>query len=267
MWDIANQLVAEKWSCLGRYTVSLCQPLKRLTQELVFIIVIAVNLEDPTSLPSVILGALRACDPHFMREEHVSNLRKIPAVGSLIRDIDHFCSRNMVIGFHYTRAIPDDILTHGLQLRSGEEVRAQFLGRFGHMFTSDEIHAIKVAWASYYNGRVRSSRDHKIWFNFTRDALTNGGADLLLKYYGGEQVYFCINELPGVGEKLSSIGQPLIVKCALVPAELNTFIAYPWGSIAVSAHHRRVNPAAHQTDQDGWQTAPVPPDRIELIHA
>lgn len=201
-----------------------------------------------------------------MGEEHLENVRGVPAIASLIKDIDHFCSENMVIGVHYTRAIPDDILTHGLRPRSGEEIREQFLSRFRHMFNPDEIVAIKAAWASYYDKRARSSRDHRIWFNFTCNALKNGGADLLLKYYGGEQVYFCIDELPGVGEKLSSIGQPLIVKCALLPAEVRTFIDYPWGTIAVSTYHKHINPDAYQTDQDGHQTVPVPPDRIELVY-
>jgi hypothetical protein len=234
--------------------------------KLVFIVVIAVNLEDLASLPGSILQRLKACERHFMAEKHLGNIREIPAVASLIKDIDHFCSENMVIGFHYTRAIPEDILTQGLQPRSGEEIRAQFLSRFGDMFTPVEISTIKAAWATYYDKRARSSRDHRIWFNFTRDALNNGGADLLLKYYGGEQVYFCIVELPGVGEKLSSIGQPLIVKCALLPAEVRTSIDYPWGSIALSAYHRRLNHGAYQTDQDGRQSVPVPPDRIELIY-
>lgn len=68
----------------------------------------------------------------------------------------------------------------------------------------EEIAAIKAAWASYFNDNLQSTRDNTIWFNFTRYALSNGGADLLLKYYGGEQVYFCIDDIPGVGEKLSS---------------------------------------------------------------
>jgi hypothetical protein len=232
----------------------------------VFIVVIAVNLEDSASLPGSILKRLQACEHHFIGEEHLENVREIFGVASLIKDIDHFCSENMVIGFHYTRAIPEDILTQGLRPRSGQEIRAQFLSRFGQMFTPGTISAIKAAWASYYDDRARSSRDHRIWFNFTRDALNNGGADLLLKYYGGEQVYFCIDELGGVGEKLSSIGQPLIVKCALLPAEVRTSIDYPWGSIAVSAWHRRLNPGAYQTDQDGCQSVPVPPDRIELVY-
>ena len=89
-----------------------------------------------------------------MAEEHLENIREIPAVASLIKDIDRFCSENMVIGFHYTRAIPEDILTQGLQPRSGEEIRAQFLSRFAHMFTPVEISAIKAACATYYDERV-----------------------------------------------------------------------------------------------------------------
>jgi hypothetical protein len=231
-----------------------------------FILVITINLEDSASLPPCIRTRLRACNYYFSGKPFLDEIRQIPEIMSLIVDIDHFCLQNMIVGFHYTRAIREDILTHGLCPRSGDEIRAQFLNRFGDMFSRGEIDAIKAAWKSYFDENARKARDHKVWFNFTRHALTNGDAGRLLKYYGGEQVYSCIDDIPGVAEKLSSIGEAFIVKCALRPSDLRTFIEYPWGSIAVSAYHRSVNSAACQMDQDGSQMVPVSPDRIELIY-
>jgi len=171
----------------------------------------------------------------------------------------------MVVGFHYTRAIPEDILAQGLLVRSGEQIRAEFISRFGYLFSIEEIEAIKAAWARYFDIRMTRARDNRIFFNFTTDALNNGGAKPLLRNFGGEQVYFCIDELPSIGEKIASIGQPLIVKCAISPNDVQTYLEHPWGSIVTSAYHRTVNPDAHQTDQDGWQAVPVSPEQIELV--
>lgn len=224
-----------------------------------------VNLQEPHSLPSSFLKRLKKCDCFFERELHLESVREIPTVSLLIRDINDYCSKNMVIGFHYTRAIPDDLLAQGLRIRSGEQIRAEFISRFGHIFSPEEIGALKAAWASYFDASMTRVRDNRIFFNFTTAALNNGSAEPLLKNFGGEQVYFCIDELPSIGEKIASIGQPLIVKCALLPKDVHTYLEHPWGSIVTSAYHKTVNPNAHQTDQDGWQAVPVPPGQIELV--
>jgi len=229
---------------------------------------LVVNLEEPQSLPEVYLGQLAEWDAHFRRELYLTNVMKDRAFRRLVEDIDSFCAKNMVLGFHYTRGFPADFLAHGLLVRSGEQSRSESMQRFREIFTPAQCAAISAAWAQHFTAGQPEVRDSRVWFNFTTSALGNGGADRLLTYYGGEQIYLPIRELPGIGKTLRSIGQPLIVKCALVPAELQTFIEHPWGSIVTSSYHRLVNPAAHPTehsDQDGWQSVSVPPERIEVI--
>lgn len=223
-----------------------------------------VDLEDPMSLPAGIQRKLSDHHDHFSRMEYLDDLREIGGIGKLIKDIDAFCCENIVIGYHYTRAVPEDILASGLLPRTGEQIRSQFLDRFGNMFSLQQISAMRQSWDSYFNARARSRRDLLLWFNFTKKALSDGGARLLLKYYGGEQIHFCIDEIPGVAEKLASIGQPLILRCKLDPNRIRTTIEYPWGSIAVSAYHKRANPQASMLDQDGRQCDPVSPSQIEI---
>ena len=227
---------------------------------------IAVNLHDLTGLPVEFRERLHTCSSHFQSGGFLDNIKNIPAISSLIAEIDDFCSKNKVIGFHYTRAVADDLLKQGLQPRSGDEIRQQFLTRWGHKFSPDEIDTIKSAWASYFDDSMRSSRDNVLRFNFKKTALSNGGADWLLKYYGGEQVYFCLIGIPSIDEVLTSIGTPLIAKCELNPSDISTYIDRPWGSIAVSSFHRHINPDADQVDQDGLLAGGVSPDRIELIY-
>lgn len=225
---------------------------------------VTVNLQDTTTLPGSFLSGLHRYVNHFKKTPDFEEIKGIPEVSRLIVEINDYCEENMVLGFHYCRAIPEDILTNGLLVRTGHEIRADFLNRFGHMFNAEEITLIKDEWASYFIDDKRQFRDSRIFFNFTTSALTNRGADRLLRYYGGEQVYFCIDSLPGIAEKLSSIGKPLIVKCSLNPRELKYYIEHPWGSIAVSTYHKAINPDAARVDQDGHQTVPVPPSHIEV---
>lgn len=226
-----------------------------------------LNLEDSDCLPENLRAELRGCDSHFSRFDFLEQIRDEPRVRGVIERINDHCMQNMVAGYHYTRALREDLASDGLRPRSGEEIRETFLARFGSKFSTDQISQIKEVWSRCYNEGMRKARDGRIFFNFTREALGDRGSELFLKNYGGEQVYFYIVELPGVGEVLSTIGEPFVVKCALVPSEVRTFIQNPWGSILASSYHRKVNPQAHQIDQDGSQFTPVPPNRIELLSA
>jgi len=225
-----------------------------------------VDLESLEGLPSYFIEELKQCNLYFSRAEFLETIRNNPEISSVIERINEYCMHSMVIGYHYTRAIPEDLLNSGLKPRSGEEIRRQFLEKFGSLFSEQQILNIKEAWGRCYNEQIRSVRDNRIYFNFTKSALGNRGAELLLKYYGGEQVYFHIVELSGVSEVLASIGKPFIVRCKLIPSEVKSFLQYPWGEIAVSSYHRMVNPEAYPVDQDGCQFTSVPPERIELLH-
>lgn len=224
-----------------------------------------VNLEDPDCLPAALRRELKRCDRYFASSRNLESIQHEPAVANVIDRVNEYCQGNLLVGYHYTRAIREDIESMGLQLRTGSEIRKSLLRRFGHHFSPEQRGQIKEAWAKFYTVQMQQARDHRIWFNFTRHALEDSGAELLLKFYGGEQVYFYIYKLHGVDKVLASIGEPFVVRCTLVPAEVQTFIEKPWGQIAVSSYHRKVNSEANQVDQDGYQLSAVPACRIELL--
>ncbi|HET7560950.1 MAG TPA: hypothetical protein VFJ87_01055 [Rhodanobacteraceae bacterium] len=224
-----------------------------------------VSLDDPDCLPATLLRELQSCDRHFAATSVIDSVQHEPAVSNVIDRINEYCQNNMVVGYHFTRAVRADIEASGLQPRTGDAIRESFLSRFGTRFSAEQLSQIRESWTKCYTPQMQKVRDNRIWFNFTRKALDDSGADLLLRFYGGEQVYFYINELPGVGEVLSSIGEPFIVRCALAPSEAHTIIGRPWGQIAASSYHRKVNPHAYQVDQDGYQFSDVPAGCIELL--
>lgn len=226
-----------------------------------------VDLGNLENLPSHLRQNLQACDRYFLGNRFLEEIRDEPAIRAVIEEINSYCASNMVVGYHHTRAIPEDLLESGLTPRSGEEIRNLFLERFGTRFSESQLGGIKAKWALYYDEKMRVIRDNRIYFNFAKKPSDSSGIYLLLKNYGGEQIYFCIDKLPGVGDVLSSIGEPLVARCALLPAEVKIFGDQPWGEIATSSYHCMINPDAHQVDRDGHQLVPVPPERIELIRA
>jgi hypothetical protein len=224
-----------------------------------------INLETLESLPLNFKKRLTEFDDDFVRVNFLENLQDIVELQVLIQEINHHCERNQIFGFHFTRADQESISEFGLIPRTGSEIRNEFLSKYGHKFSSKEKDLIISAWSDYFSKDQTKIRDRKIYFNLTTDAFKIGGAELLLKYYGGEQIYNPIYKIKGIKEKLQSIGIPMILKCRLNPKELSTYIQNPWGSIAVSSYHRSINPNAYVIDQDAHQCTHVSPKDIEII--
>lgn len=226
-----------------------------------------VNLENLEGLPNEYILKLKKFDNIFKTARFSEDYENNEDINNLIVEINNYCLNNKIIGFHYTNAIESDILEKGLIIRSGKKIRTDFMERFFHLFDNNEQILIKEKWSQRFGEKNTESRDFRIWFNFTKDALSNGGAELLLQYYGGEQIYFPLFDLPIIGEKLKKIGKPMILKCVLDPNKIETFIENPWGKIIVSSYNRIINPNASVVDQDGYQKNGVSPENIEIINA
>jgi len=224
-----------------------------------------IDLTKPKDLPERFTSRLKSIRRLCEATEFSEVLVDKSEVVSLVCDIDRFCSMNQVIGVHYTRAIPESIRTYGLLVRNGKDIRRSFLRDYGHMFSSSELDEIKKRWGSYFIGGQSDGRDGRIFFNFTEDELDRSGTEYLLGLYGGEQVSMCFELDEPIGQKLANIGKPLLVRCALQPSLVKTFIENPWGKILVSSYHLAVNPKACRIDQDGYQTVPVNSENIVEI--
>lgn len=226
-----------------------------------------IDLTKPHELPDKFISRLKKIENLCCELKFSEVLVEHRAANSLVKDIDEHCMENKIIGVHYTRAIPENIRQNGLLIRTGGEIRGEFLEQHGHLFTGSELATIKERWASYFNSSQSSARDGRIFFNFTESALCDGGAKYLLELYGGEQISMCFEQDCAIGKKLGNIGQPLIVRSALDPNALNTYIDHPWGKILVSSYHLLVNSDAYGIDQDGHQCIPVEPENIIEIKA
>jgi hypothetical protein len=224
------------------------------------------NFENLSGLPKDFIKRLKLHDSLFIQNNFLENIEDDESIHQLIIEIDNYCLDNKIIGYHYTNGNEYDFLEKGLIIRSGKEIRQDFVKENFHLFSKEEQDLILRKWKERFDEEESEKRDNCLFFNFTLGAIKDGGAELLLSYYGGEQVYFPIFQLPIIGEKLKNIGIPIILKCTINPKEINTFIVYPWGKIAVSSYHRKVNRTAYLVDQDGYQKVSVNPENIEIIY-
>ena len=200
-----------------------------------------------------------------MNTEFEDELVENPTFQDLIERITDFSKDCKIICYHYTRADKTDILKGGLKSRTGQEIRETFLSRYGKLFTDEELDTIKNAWQAYFNKNMISCRDYRIFFNLTTTALFDSGAEPLLQYYGGEQVYMPLKGFPSIAKKIQNIGTPLLIKATLDPCQLKLFDYEDIAKVAISSYHRLLRPEASQCDRDVYQNEPILPEQIEIV--
>ncbi|MGJ1243278.1 hypothetical protein [Sphingobacterium sp.] len=227
---------------------------------------LSINLNNLSGIPFKIISQLNMHRELFIHNNFMESLLENSDIVSLIEDIDKYCRDKHIIGFHYTRAVANEIALSGLTCRTGNEIRFKFLEQYSKLFEIHELKLIKEKWSKNFEEEDKSNRDSRLYFNFTTSALEDYGAEPLLRNFGGEQVYMPLLELDGISSKIMSIGEPLILKCSLDPQNIKTFYEFPWGRIAVSTFHNSLNPNAYRDDQDGWQFVDVKAEDIEIVY-
>ena len=224
-----------------------------------------IDLSTLEEIPKEFLNQLQNLSPVFKENISFDKLLDNNSIVSLIERINSYCLKNRIFGYHYTRAIPTEIQKKGLVCRKGDDIRNAFITNFGNLFTADEKIEIKKSWSHHFDHRQQASRDYVLFFNFTLSGLKDGSAEPLLTNFGGEQVYMPLQELTEIRDKVKCIGKSLILRCRLDPNKINTFFENPWGRIAVSTYHCKINPEALQNDQDGYQNIDVRPEDIDIV--
>lgn len=143
------------------------------------------------------------------------------------------------------------------EVRTCADRQQEFLSRHGDRFSEAQRERIARAWKDYFDRGQTEARNSRIWFNLTLGALANGGADRLLTYFGGEVVYMPLTSDQEVAAVLRTIGQPLIVECALRVGQLHTFSEIPRGRTWLSTYHVTINQGALRCDVDAYTREPV----------
>jgi hypothetical protein len=201
-------------------------------------------------IPPKILARLQPHHERLKSADYLEHFYDDEDIASIIRALNERCMREGIVGYHYTRSFAERLLANGLVATSGEARRRSFIDEFGHLFSRTQLHVIEVAWSAYFDRQQNRGRDDRVWFNLTLDALTDSGAEPLLRHYGGEVVYKPLASHPSIATILKSIGEPLVVSCALDATTLTTFAEWPWGKAWLGSYHLTLNPHACRVDFD-----------------
>lgn len=225
----------------------------------------AKNLAVVDEIPAEITSRLQGHVGLLQRIEHSEEFFAQEPLAEIVYELDSICESDGIVGVHYARADRKLISSEGLLPRTGAERRAQFLKSNGHRFTAAQRERLCAAWASYFTVEQNRIRDGRIWFNLTRMAMSNGGAEPLLSNYGGEVIYVPFSRDEEIYRILRGFGESIIVECSLQTESVRTFCEKPWGRTWLSSYHCSVNPKAFQWDVDLYTEEPVPPDAIVKI--
>ncbi len=223
----------------------------------------SIALDSIAAMPPALRKVMKPLRDDFLRHHHVDSFARRPAARDVMTKLAAYLDERGVIGIHYTRAEREDIATGGLICGAGAIRRTWFLERYGNRFSPGEIKAIKAGWRKRYDAHENSIRDHRVFFNLTSQALTSGGAEPLLKNFGGETIFMGLLDLPEIMAKMRTLGSPLIVKCRLQPSRLVSIWERPAALVWLSAYHATVNREAALYDVDVHTTASLP--RSDII--
>lgn len=225
-----------------------------------------IRLDSPTQIPEDIRRELRRFDSVFTECDFLDMALENRDLCEIAGGLDALCLEQEVVGYHFSRAVPEQLSANGLRVARGADRRRDFLARYGRRFSDARRQFISETWDQYFDAFQDQVRDRRIWFNFTLGALGDGGADRLLTYFGGEVIYMPLTRHRDIAAVLRRIGRPLIVECALDPRKLQTFCEIPWGKIWLSTYHAELNGKARRVDMDAYSEEPISVEQIISIN-
>lgn len=222
----------------------------------------AYNLASVETIPVPLREDLTSQEEIFQETELLEELLERRSLRTAAEELNALCEADGVIGYHYTRSFRNRITTEGLVACSGDQHRRRFLREYGDRFTPSQRQRLLQSWENYFDSQQNRARDGRVWFNLTLNALGSSGARPLLYHFGGEVIYMPVKRDDEIAEILHSIGNPLVVKCALDTDNLTTFADLPWGKVWLSTYHRCVNPSSYRFDVDAYCTSSILPNCI-----
>lgn len=76
----------------------------------------AISLDSISQMPQDVLHQLQRLDSVLARCECIEEVLRHDSLYRLAAELDRLCLEDAVIGYHFTRATPELIVAHGLQL-------------------------------------------------------------------------------------------------------------------------------------------------------
>jgi hypothetical protein len=122
--------------------------------------------------------------------------------------------------------------------------QGEFLQRYRHRFTNDEVAEIEAAWHSrFVKGGQTPHRNGRIWFCLSRSLVRSEGTEPFFQYFGGESVFMPLKRHEAISRKLKGIGNPVVVEVSIAGEDERNHLTM--AKEVLSVFHRSLRPDAH----------------------
>lgn len=166
-------------------------------------------------------------------------------------------------GWHLSRLLPhevDEVKRSGLAPLSVELIERKIRNAISLGVFDDRIGASLLSRHQAHQG----NRSAKIWFGFNNEIPGQRAAEALLRYWGGEALYWAHQADSEVGTVIRSVGTPVLIDAA-VPVQ---FLANSYGLVEAVARSDLAHAGLHPMDEYGFEhyaTQCVPGEMIKGV--
>jgi hypothetical protein len=182
---------------------------------------------------------------------------------SILEDLEAHIWTQKIVGYHCTKEPEHGFFEAcGLRILDRKSHQAEFLTNHSWRFTAKELEQIRQTWESYFPGQQEKSRNGKIWFCLAPHQVVDGGAENLLTYFGGEAVYMPFRDGASIADKLSQIGNSVVVEAAIVPSDLKTFSTNALAKNSLHLFHWHLNPEVVLSGYEGFVSRAILAEEI-----
>ena len=229
-----------------------------------------VRLDHVKWIPRSIRADLARHRSDFERSPYADHIQAEPWFEQMANALQEIAARRDVIAFHCCREVePGEIATRGLRVLegNGDSHRAEFLERLGHLFPQSDREQMKRDFAQVWAGQSFSrGRENKLCFALAHPRHWGGGADDLLRIYGGEAIYATWGRAGTIVDKLRTIGMPAVVHFRISVDAIHTWMRAPVaGRTALWAWHRRLRPDVSGYWAEGYMLESVASEHVVKV--
>jgi hypothetical protein len=183
-----------------------------------------------------------------------------------LEDLGRDMETRTIRAWHYTRltdAEVEQLRTIGIALSSLDATRRRLEAQVAAGVISDEIVNALFAASPFQHSEQVGPRSDKFWLTSHPVEIGDSGVTLLLANWGGEAVYFWLNDAQ-LQAAVASIGKPRVIEVA-VPLEA-TRHAYLAGKAVVAAFARSLGCRPDFRAFDLYTARVLGPDAILAVH-
>lgn len=172
--------------------------------------------------------------------------------------------KRTIRAWHYTRltdAEAELLRIGGIYISTLETIRMRLNSQIAEgLLSAESAHALYAASPFHQQEDVRAN---KFWMTSHPRPIDDGGVTMLLEHWGGEGVYFWLQDADQI-ELVKSIGRPRVIEIALPLDATNR--AYPAASAVVATFAQTLSCEPDKAAFDVYSTRTLGPETVLNIH-